>query len=760
MSGAQTSPFPNQNELMQANAQQLANYYAPERNRLFIEDAKQQLAGRETEMMARASQGLLGLGDEAKMAAAYPETVRYLQSQGFAKNAPLAFPGKAVLERMVSVSIPAEKQYQMAGVRNAANALSTSLTGSTGTAPAAPAGDGTYAGSVITSEGTGKNPRSSATGVGQFIDSTWQSFATAHPQLFAGKTPEQVMAMRADPALGAVAVDWLATQNAPVLQRAGVTPTGQSLNLAHYLGAGPAAAVMQAPEGERIADVLTRSIGAQRAAQYIQANPELGSMTAGALRGRYANVPNPAFIGGPKPVQVAGPGAGTTAAPQLAAPALINPLSSPAAVASIGAPPAPGSVAAQTAGLVVPQGATPQPGVAAPAPAQAAPTPAPGAPAAVLPPLPPAPKPKVGNTGLTAEQAQTIRGQLASATTSDDMERAYAKIQAYRDQNDKEDKEYEQAVYTRTEKAQADRRADAAAAETVKQHRLEEAHRQAEFARNQANDHLAQVQRDFTNGHTTEAAKRAAEAHAVAMAKAASDAADAANPYHGKDHNSAILWRGNQTGGDTSTQEYADAYRAKKFQTAPNGAVIQVDLPWKPPTGKGAETVKPPTFVAQPSDAARNEVRKADVDAKIITEAIDRYVGLHEKQGGGSWDAYFANPQSPEAQQLLGAFDRMKTTLRSPVYYNTGVLQPAEMELLKQDLISPQTLRGVFATPQAMAARLGEIKLAILTRQDQELRSIGLPGSIVRNDEEFDALPPGTAFYDRNGNKRQKPGGK
>jgi len=92
MSGAQTSPFPNQNELMQANAQQLANYYAPERNRLFVQQATQEAGGRDMEMIGRASQGLLALGDEGQMAAAYPETVRYLQSQGFAKNAPLAFP--------------------------------------------------------------------------------------------------------------------------------------------------------------------------------------------------------------------------------------------------------------------------------------------------------------------------------------------------------------------------------------------------------------------------------------------------------------------------------------------------------------------------------------------------------------------------------------------------------------------------------------------------------------------------------------------
>jgi hypothetical protein len=129
---------------------------------------------------------------------------------------------------------------------------------------------------------------------------------------------------------------------------------------------------------------------------------------------------------------------------------------------------------------------------------------------------------------------------------------------------------------------------------------------------------------------------------------------------------------------------------------------------------------------------------------------------VHNAHGGVSWDAYIANPRSKDAQQLLGAFDRLKTVLRSPVYYNTGVLQPAEMQLLKEDLVSPQTLRGLFSTPEALAARLAEIKVAVLTRQDAELRSVGKDGVIVRDAADYAKVPQGGRYYDENGNLKVK----
>jgi len=207
------------------------------------------------------------------------------------------------------------------------------------------------------------------------------------------------------------------------------------------------------------------------------------------------------------------------------------------------------------------------------------------------------------------------------------------------------------------------------------------------------------------------------------------------------------------THNDPSTPEYADAWTRKKWEVAPNGNVVEKDVSQYPaPT----RSIQRPSFLPAPTPQGLDEVRKADTDAKVITSAIDHYTDVFAATGGTNWGAYFDNPQSPQAQQLLGAFDRLKTVLRSPVYYNTGVLQPAEMAMLKEDLVSPKTLRGLFATPQALATRLNEIKIAILTRQDAELRSVGKDGVIVRDKADFAKIPEGGRYYDEDGNLRIK----
>ncbi|HKP24025.1 MAG TPA: hypothetical protein VJV39_09180, partial [Dongiaceae bacterium] len=146
---------------------------------------------------------------------------------------------------------------------------------------------------------------SSATGTGQFIDSTWRAFATANPQLFAGMTPDQVMAARNDPKLGQAAVTWLAQQNATEMKAQGVEPSGTSLRVAHWVGAGPAAKIMQAPDQTPVSSFLSP--------EAVAANPELATMTAGQMRQRFANVPNPSFLQPQQPgrVQVASADTGT-----------------------------------------------------------------------------------------------------------------------------------------------------------------------------------------------------------------------------------------------------------------------------------------------------------------------------------------------------------------------------------------------------------------------------------------------------------------
>ena len=148
-------------------------------------------------------------------------------------------------------------------------------------------GGGSYETAVAGIEGTGKDPRSSA--VSGFIDSTWQSFVQANPDQFKGMTPEQVMAARNDPKMVAKATNWYAQQNVAALKDAGITPSGQTLGLAHRLGPGAATKVLQAPDGDVVAKYLSP--------EAVKANPAFSTMTVGDLKRQYAGVPNPSFLG-------------------------------------------------------------------------------------------------------------------------------------------------------------------------------------------------------------------------------------------------------------------------------------------------------------------------------------------------------------------------------------------------------------------------------------------------------------------------------
>jgi hypothetical protein len=204
---------------------------------------------------------------------------------------------------------------------------------------------------------------------------------------------------------------------------------------------------------------------------------------------------------------------------------------------------------------------------------------------------------------------------------------------------------------------------------------------------------------------------------------------------------------------DPSSTEYLESYGRKKWQMSPNGTVIENDMSnYAAPT----RPLKRPTYVPAPTGTALDEVRKADNDGKNIMDNIDRYLEVFGETRDNSWGAYFDNPTSPKAQKLLGAFSVLKTTLRSPLYLNTGVLQPGEIPMLNEEVVSPRTIRGLYATPEALAARLGEIKRSILQRRDTELRSVGRPGVIVHDKADFDQVPIGAKFYDKEGNRRTK----
>jgi hypothetical protein len=93
-----------------------------------------------------------------------------------------------------------------------------------------------------------RNPRSSAGGAGQFIDSTWLSMISKYrPDIAQGKTKEQILQLKFDPALSKQMTDAYAQENASFLKQRGIEPTPGNTYLAHFAGPSGAAALHSDP---------------------------------------------------------------------------------------------------------------------------------------------------------------------------------------------------------------------------------------------------------------------------------------------------------------------------------------------------------------------------------------------------------------------------------------------------------------------------------------------------------------------------------
>jgi len=121
-----------------------------------------------------------------------------------------------------------------------------------------------------------RNPRSSAMGDGQFVDGTWLAeIADARPDLTQGRSREQILALRANPALAEDMVVHLAKKNAIALAKTGVPVTPETLYLAHFAGVGGAQKAIDADINAPINTVLGEDV--------VAANPHLRGMTPGKL---------------------------------------------------------------------------------------------------------------------------------------------------------------------------------------------------------------------------------------------------------------------------------------------------------------------------------------------------------------------------------------------------------------------------------------------------------------------------------------------
>lgn len=115
-----------------------------------------------------------------------------------------------------------------------------------------------YVDRVKKAEGNGRNPNSSADGVGQFIESTWLDlFKRYFPDRAKGMSDAAILALRRDEAAAERLIDAYARENAAVLQKAGVTVTEAALHLSHFLGAGDAAKVLTAAPGTPLKGLIS-----------------------------------------------------------------------------------------------------------------------------------------------------------------------------------------------------------------------------------------------------------------------------------------------------------------------------------------------------------------------------------------------------------------------------------------------------------------------------------------------------------------------
>ncbi len=121
-----------------------------------------------------------------------------------------------------------------------------------------------------------KNPRSSASGLGQFTDSTWLATIKKHRPDLAGMRTDELLELKNSPSIGREMTVRHTEDNARALSAAGHAVNAGNLYLAHFAGVGGAKEVLKADPSASVSSVLGMAV--------IKANPFLAGKDVAWLR--------------------------------------------------------------------------------------------------------------------------------------------------------------------------------------------------------------------------------------------------------------------------------------------------------------------------------------------------------------------------------------------------------------------------------------------------------------------------------------------
>jgi hypothetical protein len=132
-----------------------------------------------------------------------------------------------------------------------------------------------------------RNKRSSATGLGQFLNETWLDLIrTQRPDLANGRSESETLELRRDARVAREITRRFTEGNAVMLRKRGLPVTPGTLYLAHFAGGGGAVAILSALENADAAFVMASADATGRTTRdkIIKANPFLQRFTVTDLK--------------------------------------------------------------------------------------------------------------------------------------------------------------------------------------------------------------------------------------------------------------------------------------------------------------------------------------------------------------------------------------------------------------------------------------------------------------------------------------------